>query len=95
MNKQSLEDRMKFYYEKNTCTKLPENIPVILRLDGRAFHTLTRSLERPYDLKFIEMMNAVALDLCDNEIQNAKLAYLQSDEISILIYKKVFSRILV
>lgn len=89
--KSNLEDRMKYYYEQNTCTKLPENIPVILRLDGRAFHTLTRGLEKPYDLTFIEMMNKIALDLCDNEIQNAKMAYLQSDEISILIYKGTFS----
>jgi len=91
MSKQSLEDRMKSYYEQNTCTKLPENLPVILRLDGRAFHTLTRGLEKPYDEKFIKFMNSIAINLCDNEIQNAKMAYVQSDEISILIYKGVFS----
>lgn len=84
-------DRMKTYYEQTTCTKLPENIPIILRLDGRAFHTLTRRLAKPFDLEFIDMMNKIALDLCDNEIQNAKMAYVQSDEISILIYKGVFS----
>ena len=89
--KSNLEDRMKCYYEQNTCTKLPENIPVILRLDGRAFHTLTRGLEKPYDLTFIELMNKIALNLCDKEIQNAKMAYLQSDEISILICKGTFS----
>ena len=89
--KTSLEDRMKIYYEQNTCTKLPENVPIILRLDGRAFHTLTRGLDKPFDLKFIDLMNKIALDLCDNEIQNAKMAYIQSDEISILIYAGVFS----
>jgi len=82
---------MKTYYEQNTCTKLPENIPIILRIDGRAFHTLTRGLDEPFDLKFINMMNKIALDLCDDEIQNAKMAYIQSDEISILIYAGVFS----
>lgn len=89
--KSSLEDRMKLYYEQNTCTKLPENIPIILRLDGRAFHTLTRGLDKPFDLKFVDLMNKIAIDLCDNEIQNAKMAYLQSDEISILIHSGVFS----
>lgn len=84
---QSLESRMK-KYEISTCSKLPENLPIILRLDGRAFHTLTRGLNKPFDEKFIKLMNAIAIDLCDNEIQNARLAYLQSDEISILIYKK-------
>lgn len=88
--KQPLEDRMK-EYEQSTCSSLPENIPVILRLDGRAFHTITRGLEKPYDDTFINMMNTIAHDLCDNEIQNARMAYLQSDEISILIYKKVLS----
>lgn len=89
--KTSLEDRIKYYYEQNTCTKLPENIPIILRIDGRAFHTLTRGLQKPFDLKFVDMMDSVALDLCDNEIQNVRMAYLQSDEISFLIYKGVFS----
>jgi len=87
----SLEDRMKLYYEQNTCTKLPENMPIILRLDGRAFHTLTRGLDKPFDLDFIDLMNKVAIDLCNNEIQGARLAYLQSDEISILIYNGIFS----
>jgi tRNA(His) guanylyltransferase len=88
--KQSLEDRMK-EYEQGTCSSLPENIPIILRLDGRAFHTITRNLQKPFDLTFIHMMNTIAIDLCDNEIQNARMAYLQSDEISILIYKGVMS----
>lgn len=87
---QSLEDRMKCY-EQGTCSPLPENVPIILRLDGRSFHTITRGLTKPFDLTFIHMMNTIATDLCDNEIQNVRMAYLQSDEISILIYKKVLS----
>jgi len=85
-----LEDRMK-EYEKSSHIKFPENIPIILRLDGRAFHTLTKGINKPFDLNFIKLMNAIAIDLCDNEIMNAKMAYIQSDEISILIYKSVFS----
>ena len=85
-----LEDRMK-EYEKSSRVKLPENLPVILRLDGRAFHTLTRGLEKPFDVDFIKLMNEIAIDQCDNEIMNAKMAYIQSDEISILIYRSVFS----
>lgn len=85
-----LEDRMK-EYEQSTSTKLSENLPIILRIDGRSFHTLTRGLKKPFDLDFIKLMNEIAIDLCDNEIMNAQMAYLQSDEISILIYKSVFS----
>lgn len=80
----SLGDRMK-NYEANSETTLHCNMPIILRIDGRAFHILTRGLEKPFDNKFIQMMNTIALDLCKNEIQNVKLAYLQSDEISFLI----------
>jgi len=85
-----LEDRMK-EYEKSTSTKLSENLPIILRIDGRAFHTLTRGLKKPFDLQFIKLMNEITIDQCDNEIMNAQMAYVQSDEISILIYKSVFS----
>ena len=85
---QSLEDRMKSY--ENIVSDLAENIPIILRVDGRAFHTFTRGLEEPFDDQFIRMMNEIGLALC-NEVQNARLAYLQSDEISILILKKQLS----
>jgi len=73
-------------YEANSETTLQCNMPIILRLDGRAFHTLTRKLNKPFDIEFMQMMNFIALDLCGNEIQNVKLAYIQSDEISLLIY---------
>jgi tRNA(His) 5'-end guanylyltransferase len=55
-----------------------------MRLDGKAFHTLTRHCKKPFDNDFIDAMNSTALKLC-NEIQGAKCAYVQSDEISILI----------
>lgn len=58
--------------------------PVILRLDGKAFHTFTRGLQRPYDEKFNQAMSDTTLELC-NSIQGAVFGYTQSDEISILI----------
>lgn len=67
--------------------KLPENLPVIVRLDGRSFHTLTRGMKKPFDLNFISMMNDVATALC-KEVQNCRIAYIQSDEISLLLYQK-------
>jgi len=83
----SLEDRMKVY-EMCQNINFTENLPIIVRLDGRAFHTLTRKLIKPFDNDFIDMMNNIAIDLCENDLQNIKLAYLQSDEISFLLYKK-------
>ena len=84
---QELEDRMKDYEKKH---ELPINIPVIIRIDGRAFHTFTRGLVKPFDNIFISMMNTIGIKLCD-EIQNCRLAYLQSDEISFLVYNRIES----
>jgi len=55
-----------------------------MRLDGKAFHTLTRGMNKPFDLGFIMKMQETAKKLL-KEIQGAKVAYVQSDEISILI----------
>lgn len=38
----SLGGRMKKCYEKIFKYKLPKRMPVIIRLDGKAFHTLTK-----------------------------------------------------
>jgi tRNA(His) guanylyltransferase len=78
----SLGDRMK-RYEATTRFLLPKRTYTILRVDGRAFHTFTRGLDRPYDLNFIKYMDDVAFDLC-SQIPGAQFAYVQSDEVSVL-----------
>ncbi len=78
-----LGDRMKCY-EEVTKTKLPKRTYTIIRLDGKAFHTFTKGLKRPYDKEFTDVMDKTALYLCKN-IQGAIYAYVQSDEISILL----------
>jgi len=75
---------MKKYEQK---FKLLENLPVIVRVDGKAFHTLTRKMNKPFDFPFIELMNKVGTVLC-KEVQNCRMAYLQSDEINLLLYQK-------
>ena len=79
----SLGDRMKTY-ESAFRSSLPRRLPVILRVDGKAFHTLTRGFDRPFDSRIEEAMSFVAQSLCD-EIDGAVLAYRQSDEVSVLI----------
>lgn len=83
-NHDSLGDRMKGY-EIAARTALPRRMPVIMRVDGKAFHTYTRGLARPFDAALTNAMDLVAIALC-SEIQGAQLAYIQSDEISILIH---------
>ncbi len=84
MDPDSLWKRMKENYEDRARYKLTRRTPVIMRLDGRAFHTLTKDFKKPFDDDFMKCMNITALDLVRN-IQNAKCAYIQSDEISILL----------
>lgn len=45
MKKDSLGDRMKENYENRAKTRLLRRTPVIIRLDGKAFHTFTRDLK--------------------------------------------------
>ena len=82
--KDSLGDRMKEYYENRAKTYLTRRMPVIIRLDGKAFHTFTKGLKKPYDEIFHNTMNATMKYLCEN-IQGCKLGYTQSDEITLLL----------
>ena len=82
--KDSLGDRMKNNYENRAKTYLTRRMPVIIRLDGKAFHTFTKGLKKPYDEIFHNTMNATMKYLCEN-IQGCKLGYTQSDEITLLL----------
>ena len=83
MNKDSLGDRMK-RYEGVSKTALMRRNPVIIRIDGKAFHTFTRGFQRPFDNILIKSMQETMKYLCEN-IQGCKLGYCQSDEISLLL----------
>lgn len=85
----SLGDRMK-EYEPVTQTHLVRRMPAILRLDGRAFHTFTKKMKKPFDDYMFALMHFTAYKLVQ-EIQTSVLAYCQSDEISILLkdYSKI------
>lgn len=83
MKYDSLGDRMKGY-ENISRFYLTRRSPVIIRVDGKAFHTFTRGLKRPFDDILMSVMQETAKYLCKN-ISGCKLAYVQSDEISLLI----------
>ncbi len=80
----SLGDRMKKFYEDRARVFLPRRTYTVIRLDDKAFHTYTKGLDSPFDEKFISDMDEVACYLCKN-IQGSKLAFVQSDEISIVL----------
>jgi tRNA(His) 5'-end guanylyltransferase len=79
----TLTDRMKLY-EGAAQTHLTRRMPCLLRLDGRAFHSYTRGLERPWDVGLERCMQATMLGLCE-EVAGCVLGYQQSDEISLLL----------
>jgi len=78
-----LGERMKMY-EHVWRQKLIRRMPVIIRVDGKAFHTFTKGLNKPFDDIFMDAMQATAEYLV-REIQGCKFAYVQSDEISLLL----------
>ena len=82
--KDSLGDRIKNNYENRYRFFLTRRTPVIMRLDGKAFHTVTKHCKKPFDDKLWQCMYGTAIELL-REIQGSKCAYMQSDEISILI----------
>ena len=84
MSKDALSVRQKEFYEKRTRTLLPRRTYTIIRIDGKAFHTYVKGLNKPFDEDLIEAMDSTAIYLCKN-IQGAKLAYVQSDEITIVM----------
>lgn len=87
----SLDIRMK-KYEYVTRTYLVRRTPVIIRLDGKAFHTFTRGFKKPFDEVLVNAMQKTMKYLCEN-IQGCVLGYTQSDEITLVLvdYKKLDS----
>ena len=87
-----LGKRMKENYEKINDYKLTRRTPVIIRIDGKAFHTFTKGFNKPFDTILMKTMQETMKALCEN-IQGCVLGYTQSDEISLLLidYKKTTS----
>lgn len=89
MNNDSLGDRMK-NYENISRSYLTRRIPVIIRLDGKAFHTFTRGMKKPFDEILMSAMQETMKRLCES-IQGCVFGYTQSDEITLVLtdYEKV------
>ena len=79
----SLGDRMK-RYEYVTRNYLTRRIPAIIRIDGKAFHTFTRGMKKPFDDIMMVTMQYTMKRLCEN-IQGCVFGYTQSDEITLVL----------
>ena len=84
--------RMKENYEIRARSYLTRRTPVIIRIDGKAFHTFTKGFMKPFDKLLMNSMWDTMKYLCEN-IQGCVLGYTQSDEISLLLidYKNLES----
>jgi tRNA(His) 5'-end guanylyltransferase len=79
----SLGDRIK-RYEMVTRHYGTKKVPMMIRVDGKAFHTLTRGCDKPFDQKLINSMVESAVVVAEN-MQGFKLGYVQSDEATFLL----------
>ena len=84
MDKTTIGDRMKNNYENITRYYLTRRMPVIIRVDGRSFHTFTKGFKKPFDDVLVKTMQDTMKYLCEN-IQGCVLGYTQSDEISLIL----------
>lgn len=83
-DRDALGTRIKENYENRVRYLLPRRTYTILRLDGKAFHTYTYGLKKPFDKDLFEDIDKAIIKMLP-EVQGAVFAYTQSDEISILL----------
>lgn len=77
-------DRMKSYEAPSTTRIAFKGLPIVARLDGKAFHTFTKGLARPYDTRLSNLMVEITKQLVDRF--GADCGYTQSDEITLVWY---------
>lgn len=83
-----LGDRMKAYEKVYTIAKLDPEAFVCVRLDGRGFSKFTKGMNRPYDLTMSNLMMNTTKEIMTKS--NAKVAYTQSDEITLIFDKPTY-----
>lgn len=79
-------DRMKEYEMMEAGRRPLPGLPILVRLDGKAFHTFTSGLERPFDGRLHRLMDATTRYLV--RATGAVVGYTQSDEISLAFYRE-------
>lgn len=83
ITKDSLGDRQK-QYEISSETQLVPKMPIIIRIDGKAFHTYTRGMVKPFDEVLGTAMKKTMQALC-KDVHTCIFGYTQSDEITLVL----------
>lgn len=81
--KDNLGDRIKDY-ENITRHYLVKKMPVVIRVDGKSFHTLTKNFDKPYDMAFIDAMQQCAVNVAQ-KMMGFKVGYVASDEVTFIL----------
>lgn len=79
--KDDLGDRMKLYESMESGRRLMPLLPALARIDGRAFHSFTCGMDRPFDARFSACMVDTTTALVRDT--GACMGYTQSDEITL------------
>lgn len=81
--KDEFGNRMK-KFEKKSVGMVDSNMPVFVRLDGKAFHTWTRGFDKPFDERLNQIFQYATRMTCE-EVGQVIMAYSQSDEVTFLL----------
>jgi tRNA(His) 5'-end guanylyltransferase len=81
---ESLSDRMKQLEGLEAGRYFIPNIPILVRIDGKCFHSYTKKFDTPFDHELIRAMQNTTVRLM-KETQ-ALVGYTQSDEITLLFH---------
>lgn len=76
-------NRMKNNYELPNRHTLLKRVPVIVRVDGKAFHSYTSWMKKPFDAFLIGAMDRAAEEV--SKQIHSLVYYVQSDEVSFLL----------
>lgn len=82
MEKSNIANRMKLYENLESGRYFIPLLPIIARMDGRSFHSFTKHMDRPYDIKMMQCMQNTTKELVKET--NALIGYTQSDEITLV-----------
>ena len=88
LNWNQVADKMK-RMEKKDSTKLDPNMPIAIRLDMRSGGSFVKGLNKPFDKIFTNAMTQTAIALAE-QVQGAQLAYVGSDEITLLLFNNSY-----
>lgn len=86
MRFEELGDRMKMFEKQPLPERFIPGLPVMARMDGRAFHTFTKGMARPFSPLMTKCMVETTRALV--KASGARMGYTQSDEITLMFYEE-------